>query len=134
MGLPPRRELRRQFWRLVRQGQLREQAAEALGLNYDTGRKWFRQAGGVVPAFVQTQSTGRHLSIAEREEIHAGVAQGVSIRGIARRLDRAPSTVLRELRRNMRHRYRTRSRLAGGTRLAPKVAVGLSAQPGPETR
>ena len=114
MGLPPRRDLQRGFWLLVREGKLREPAAEALGLSYNTGRKWFRQAGGVVPAYVQAQTSGRYLSMEEREEIHAGVARGDSIRSIARGLGRAPSTVLRELRRNMRHRYRTRSRLAGG--------------------
>src|SRR5919198_805705 len=114
MGLPPRRDLQRRFWLLVREGKLREPAAEALGLSYDTGRKWFRHAGGVVPAYVQAQTSGRYLSMEDREEIHAGVARGDSIRSIARGLGRAPSTVLREPRRNMRHRYRTRSRLAGG--------------------
>jgi len=45
----------------------------------------------------------------EREEIFAGVERGNSIRGIAKGLGRAPSTVLRELRRNMWHQlYRAR--------------------------
>jgi transposase, IS30 family len=89
-----------------------EEAAQALGYNGRRGRRWFVQAGGVVPAYVTTQSTGRPLSIAEREEIFAGVERGDSIRLIARSLGRAPSTVLRELRRNMqRQQYRSRSRL-----------------------
>jgi IS30 family transposase len=43
---------------------------------------------------------GRYLSFDEREEIAVRRAQGVSIRGIAARLGRAPSTISRELRRN----------------------------------
>ena len=45
------------------------------------------------------EPVGRYLSMAEREEI--AILRGkVSVREIARRLDRAPSTVSRELRRN----------------------------------
>jgi IS30 family transposase len=40
------------------------------------------------------------LSLLEREEISRGVAAGESLRGIARRLGRAPSTVSREVARN----------------------------------
>jgi IS30 family transposase len=105
---PGRRELQRQFWLLVRAGQGSKPAAVALGLNEDTGKVWFRQAGGVVPAFVTAPSTGRFLALAEREEIFAGVERGDSIRRIAHQLHRAPSTVFRELRRNMRHPYRRR--------------------------
>ena len=72
-GLSPRRELRRQFWLLIRSGLPRKRAAVALGLNEDTGKEWFRQAGGVVPAYVSAPSAGRYLSFAEREEIFAGV-------------------------------------------------------------
>jgi transposase, IS30 family len=107
-GIPAGREVRRQFWLLVRAGVVREQAALALGLNEDTGKEWFRQAGGVIPAFLTVPTSARFLSFAEREEIFAGVERGASIRLIARGLNRAPSTVLRELRRNMRHPYRPR--------------------------
>ncbi len=106
---PGRRELQRRFWLLVRSGQGSKPAAVALGLNEDTGKVWFRQAGGVVPAFVTAPSTGRFLALAECEDIFAGVQRGDSIRRIAQQLDRAPSTVLRELRRNMPHPYRPRS-------------------------
>jgi IS30 family transposase len=50
--------------------------------------------------------------MSEREDILAGIERGRSIRQIAKGLGRAPSTVLRELRRNMpRLLYRSRSRL-----------------------
>jgi IS30 family transposase len=105
------RDVLRQFWLLIRQGVLREEAGERAGYDRKTGEKWFGQAGGVVPAYVTQQSSGRYLSFAEREEIHAGVERGESIRLIARSLGRAPSSVLRELRRNMHHQmYRARRR------------------------
>lgn len=103
------RDVLRQFWSLIREGALREEAGAKLGYERTTAQRWFSQAGGVVPAYVTAQSSGRFLSFAEREEIHAGVERGDSIRLMARRLGRAPSTVLHELRRNMRHqRYRAR--------------------------
>lgn len=106
-----RRNVLREFWLAIRAGRLREEAATGLGYEPGTGSRWFGQAGGVVPAYVTAQSSGRFLSFAEREEIHAGVERGDSIRLIARSLGRAPSTVLRELRRNMWHqRYRARCR------------------------
>ncbi|HKN44870.1 MAG TPA: IS30 family transposase, partial [Propionibacteriaceae bacterium] len=40
------------------------------------------------------------LTLAEREEISRAVAEGQSVRSIAARLDRAPSTVSREIKRN----------------------------------
>ena len=105
------RAVLRQFWLLIREGFLREEAAKRVGYDNKTGQKWFGQAGGVVPAYVTQQSSGRYLSFAEREEIHAGVERGESIRLIARSLGRAPSSVLRELRRNMWHQmYRARHR------------------------
>jgi IS30 family transposase len=52
----------------------------------------------------------RRLSIFEREQILAGINAGKSMRQIAAGLGRAPSTVLRELRKNMHHQqYRRRS-------------------------
>lgn len=121
-GVRASREVRRQFWGLVRAGWERKRAAVALGLNEDTGKSWFRQAGGVVPASVSTPSSGRFLAIGEREEILAGVERGDSLRRMATQLGRAPSTVQRELRRNMTQPYRTRAPRAGpGAALRPPL-------------
>ncbi len=76
----------------------------------------------MVPAYVNAQPSKRYLSLAEREDIFAGVQRGDSIRLIAKSINRAASTVLRELRRNMEHQYRTRSRLtsrSGAKRIHP---------------
>jgi IS30 family transposase len=45
--------------------------------------------------------SGRCLSFQEREEIAILRAQGAGVREIARRLGRSPSTISRELRRNV---------------------------------
>ncbi|QQO14100.1 IS30 family transposase [Bradyrhizobium diazoefficiens] len=47
----------------------------------------------------------RYLSFAEREEIAILRAQGHGVRAIARRLDRLPCTISRELRRNVARRH-----------------------------
>ncbi len=96
------REVRRQFWLLIRAGLERRKAALALGLSDWTGKAWFRQAGGVIPAYVTAPPSGRVLSEEERIEIFGGLQRGDSLRGIARAIGRAPSTVSRELRRNGR--------------------------------
>jgi len=56
------------------------------------------QAGGFAPA--PRRRNPRHLSAAEREEISRGLSAGCSLRSVAKALGRAPSTVLREVRRN----------------------------------
>lgn len=100
------------FWTQIRAGLAYSAAAAAAGVPRRTAAGWFVQAGGIMPANVPVQSRQRYLSLEEREDIHAGIEREESIRAIARRLSRAPSTVFRELRRNMRdQRYRTRSTL-----------------------
>jgi len=109
----PKRQERRRFWEALRAGADRTEAAVAAGSPSGTARRWFQQAGGVLPPHVPETSSGRYLSFSEREEIFAGVERGESIRQIAKALGRAPSTVLRELRPNMEHQlYRSRSRFS----------------------
>ena len=108
----PKRQEKSRFWELVRTGVDRAEAARRAGVPATSARHWFGQAGGVLPPKSREPSSKRKLSVSEREEILAGVERGESIRRIATLVGRAPSTVLRELRKNMRHQlYRGRSRL-----------------------
>lgn len=56
------------------------------------------RSGGIRPPDRKRRKTS--LTIEEREEISRGIAAGVSIRSIAQNLNRAPSTVSREITRN----------------------------------
>ncbi|XUK63743.1 Integrase catalytic domain-containing protein [Plantibacter sp. RU18] len=105
------RVVQRVFWSRIRDGATSVDAAKAAGISSQQGDVWFRNAGGMVPLSLFPPS-GRFLSISEREQIHAGISQGRSIRAIAASIGRSPSTVLRELRRNLdRQQYRSRSKL-----------------------
>jgi transposase, IS30 family len=114
-SLPARRDLQRSFWRLIREGRSVEDASACLGIGSGTGIRWFRKAGGMSPVVLDPPPVSFRLSIEEREVIADGVARNVSYRQIARELGRAPSTVLRELRRNLHchQRYRPRCEVDG---------------------
>ncbi len=94
------RQVEREFWRLIAGGASTDEALVAVGVANGTGWRWFRDAGGMAPLDL-AEPSGRYLSMREREEI--AVLRGqVSLREIARRLGRSPSTISRELRRNGR--------------------------------
>src|SRR6202049_4292294 len=57
--------------------------------------------GGIPPA--ARRRSGLALTLAEREDISRGIASGSPLREIARRLDRAASTVGREISRHGGH-------------------------------
>ena len=104
------RQVRREFWRLIAAGEQTEAAARAVGVSRTVCTRWFSQAGGMTPIQLHDPS-GRYLSISEREEI--AVLNGhVSVREIARRLRRSPSTISRELKRNAASDSQYRARLA----------------------
>lgn len=86
-------------------------AAKEVGVSRTAGNNWARgyktYRGGEVVGFVPAverlavrQISSRFLSQDERIEIADLRVQGLSVREIGRRLERAPSTVSRELRRN----------------------------------
>ncbi|MGL5486099.1 MAG: IS30 family transposase [Shewanella sp.] len=57
-----------------------------------------RDTGGIKPS--ERRRAVAHLTLSEREEIRAGLSAQMSIRAIARSLNRSPSTISREVRRN----------------------------------
>ncbi|HDX8381082.1 TPA: IS30 family transposase [Aeromonas salmonicida] len=57
-----------------------------------------RDTGGIKPS--ERRRAVAHLTLSEREEIRAGLSAKMSIRAIARSLNRSPSTISREVQRN----------------------------------
>ncbi len=95
----PSRAVQRDFWRRIAAGVTTLQAAEAVGVSWPVGTRWFRHAGGMPPISLD-EPTGRYLSFTEREEIALLRARNFGVREIARRIGRDPGTISRELRRN----------------------------------
>jgi len=121
--------LRARFWRVIRRdGVSVADAAQAVGVSFGTGRRWFDQAGGVMPADPRPAPAAyRRLSFEEREQIALGLAAGDSARAIARRLGRPPSTVTREIARNQN----THRRPAYRASAAQRRAAGRARRPKP---
>src|SRR3954447_7941987 len=94
-----RRDVERWFWREITTGLSTEDAALAVGASQAAGSRWFRERGGMA-TFMLDEVSCRYLCFEEREEIALLRAQGAGVREIARRLDRSPSTISTELRRN----------------------------------
>lgn len=87
------------FWDQIAAGLLAEEAAAVIGVAPAVCTRWYRQSGGMRP-FRLTCGTGKRLSFSEREDIAMLRVQGCGVREIARQLNRDPSTISRELRRN----------------------------------
>jgi IS30 family transposase len=92
-------ETHREFWRLIAAGIPTEDVADSMGVSRTAAKRWFADAGGMSPIELQ-DPIGRYLSLTERETIALEWAAGASMRQIAKRIGRAPSTVSRELWRN----------------------------------
>jgi len=67
----------------------------AYGRPHPTIRKLLSPSGGIPP--VARRRSRLALTLAEREDISRGIASGLSIREIAGHLQRAASTVSREI-------------------------------------
>ena len=95
-----RPDLLQQFWQVMSDGGFITDAVAVIDTSRRTGRRVLVEAGGVRPRRGRGLK-GRCLSFAEREEIGLSRAAGLSVRAIATELGRSPSTISRELRRNV---------------------------------
>ena len=110
-------------WDMHQAGVPVKRIARTLGRQNVSLRVLISKSGGIRPR--ARVVSGRHLSLEEREEISRGLAAGLSLRLIAERLGRAPSTICREVGANGgRRRYRAlvAERAARQRARRPKVA------------
>ena len=100
-GRKRRLELESEYWRLLSAGMGTVEACRELGVGRKTGFRWRQENGGIPPSRIsEEEHSGRYLSLFERQRIAGLAERGHGVREIARRLERAPSTISRELRRN----------------------------------
>lgn len=111
----------REMWCRWKAGQSQHEIGRALGRAHSSIHLWLLTHGGIPPA--ARRRSRRALTLGEREDISRGIASGSSIREIARHLDRAASTVSREITRHRgRRAYRAHAadEQAWETALRPK--------------
>jgi transposase len=96
-------EVEAEYWQLLKAGVGTVAACQMVGITLKTGYRWRAENGGIPPVrLAETARTSRYLSPLERQRIATLRGHGHGVREIARRLGRSPSTVSRELRRNLR--------------------------------
>ena len=89
---------RTDLWSRWKAGQSLHEIGRVFGKDHVSIHFMLSQYGGIVPA--ARRRSLRTLTLAEREDISRGIASGSSIREIAKGLDRAASTVSREVARH----------------------------------
>jgi len=87
-----------ELWKRWKKGETLKEIGHALDVALSSVWQIVVRRGGVAPA--PTRRRADALTEDEREEISRYLATGKSLRFIAKRLRRAPSTILREVRRN----------------------------------
>jgi IS30 family transposase len=91
-------EQRTDMWRRWKAGESLHEIGRAFCKSHASIQFLLSQRGGIVPA--ARRRSLRTLTVAEREDISRGIASGSSIREIAKGLQRAASTVSREVARH----------------------------------
>src|SRR4249920_735336 len=86
------------MWERWQKGDSLQHIAQMFDRNHSSVQRILAESGGIRPA--QRRRSRLALTLAEREEISRAVVAGQSIRSIAKKLGRAPSTVSREIKRN----------------------------------
>ena len=134
------------MWEHWKQGDSLQIIAQLFDRNHSSIQQILAETGGIRP--LQRCRAPRALTLSEREEISRSVITGESIRALATRLRRAPSTISREISRNGgREAYRAvqadqhawvqarrpkRCKLAENRELADLVASKLQLEWSPE--
>jgi len=109
------------IWTRWKAGQTQHEIGRAYGKPHPTIRKVLLPRGGIPP--IARRRSRIALTLAEREDISRGIVCGSSIREIASRLDRAASTVSREIARHggrPAYRAHVADKQAWGSALRPK--------------
>ncbi len=86
------------MWDRWQRGESLNAIARAFETSHSAISKNFVRYGGIRP--LGQQRSRQALTLSEREEISRGIVVRLSLRTIARQIDRAPSTISREINRN----------------------------------
>ena len=87
-----------EMWDRWQQGETLHSIARLFDRHHTSVRGILAATGGIRPP--ERRRSHHALTLAEREEISRGIARDLSLRAIAARLKRAPSTISREVNRN----------------------------------
>jgi hypothetical protein len=86
------------MWDRWKKGEFLQQIAQLFDRNHSSVQRILAESGGIRPP--PRIRSGSALTLAEREEISRSIVAVDSMRTIARNLERAPSTISREIKHN----------------------------------
>lgn len=91
-------ELKSEIWTKYKKGESLWSIARSIDVSSISIYRQLAPTGGICP--LPRKRSRFALNLAEREEISRGIVAGLSVRAIASKLGRSPSTVSREINRN----------------------------------
>ena len=89
---------KRVMWDRWQQGESLHDIARLFNRGHSSIRRIIANTGGIRPP--DRKRSRLALTLSEREEISRGIVGGLSMRAMARQLNRSPSTISREIKRN----------------------------------